>query len=502
MRYSPFNPQQERSRTFIDFRRTLAHSPYALLCLCGYATWMIIVFQSSAVLPSISFLSVDLPGWLPPMTCMAATSFIFAVAFWVKRFVIPARTLFITMASLMTAGALCFAIWIMSANGALGPNLVFYLGSMLVGVGTALLYIEMNRLLGYLGMRKTGFLVIAALSVASLIASLLSFTPMGTRIAFLCLLPITTILLYRKAIGPFPISEYFHHGIKARLYFPWKYLITSFLQGVSLGIVGGSVVFLQASDMGIVPNALGCVVACALFLATITFLKLDFNRLIYQIGFPLMALGFYLIGLLFPHVIAGSLIQIVGYYFVDLAMWCLGSYLIKNKGLPATWIAMGPSCSLFIGNMVGGFLGWLASGSIPDEGISAIMNGTAILLFVFALLLVNEDNFRFGWGTLKPISEEEEIDWLSNVYEYLESEYDLTGRQADMLRLLAADYSRKEIAAELYVSEDTVKTHVRNLYQKLSVHSQKELIELIKATSIMLKLDSRKPEKADPQQHS
>lgn len=77
---------------------------------------------------------------------------------------------------------------------------------------------------------------------------------------------------------------------------------------------------------------------------------------------------------------------------------------------------------------------------------------------------------------------------------YLESEYALTGRQADMLHYLAIDYSRKDIASELFVSEDTVKTHVRNLYQKLSLHSQKELIELIKATSVMLKIEARKPD--------
>lgn len=67
----------------------------------------------------------------------------------------------------------------------------------------------------------------------------------------------------------------------------------------------------------------------------------------------------------------------------------MGSYLIKNRGLPATWIAMGPSCSLFIGNMMGGLLGWLANGRFPDEGIGSIMNGAALVLLMSALLLSN-----------------------------------------------------------------------------------------------------------------
>lgn len=493
MNHSPFNPKSDRKRALTDFRRTLSAHPYALLCFCGYATWMILVFQSSALLPSAQFFGWSLPGWLPPMACMALTSFLFAIAFWVKRFVIPRRALLIAMGTLMTGGALCFAFWLGAGDVLAGSTALFFVGSLSTGMGTALLYIEVNRLLGQLGMRKTGFLAIAAMAASSLLTSALSFAPLSVKLPVIVALPLAVVALYRKAIAPFPPDEYLLHGIDARLYFPWKYLVTSFLQGVSLGIVSGSVVFLRAHDLGVVPNALGCVLACVLFLVTITFLKLDFNRLIYQIGFPLMACGFYLIGLLAPIEAFGGLLQMLGYYFVDLAMWCLGSYLIKNCGLPATWIAMGPSCSLFIGTMAGGLLGWLASGTFPYEGVSAIMNGTALLLLVSALLLANEDNFKFGWGTLRPISEEDEIDWIGHVCAYLESEYALTARQADMLRLLTADYSRKEIADELFVSEDTVKTHIRNLYQKLSVHSQKELMELAKATSVMLKIEARRP---------
>lgn len=316
----PLNPKLERKRALTDFGRTLACNPFALLCLCCYSTWMILVFQSSALLPSTPFFGLELPGWLPPMTCMALASFALALVFWLKRFVIPTRALFASMGALMTGGAVCLVMWM--ANAFAIPPLypLLLAGSTLAGTGTALLYIEMNRILGFLGMRKTGFLVIASMSTASLFASFLSFAPTSVKTPLIVLLPIATLLLYKKAIGAFPADEYFNHGVDVRLYFPWKYLVTSFLQGFALGIVGGSVVFLRASDLGVIPNAAGCILACALFLATITLFELDFNRLIYQIGFPLMALGFYLIGLLVPYAIVGGLVQIIGYYFVDLSM--------------------------------------------------------------------------------------------------------------------------------------------------------------------------------------
>ena len=46
---------------------------------------------------------------------------------------------------------------------------------------------------------------------------------------------------------------------------------------------------------------------------------------------------------------------------------------------------------------------------------------------------------------------------------------ELTGKEVEVLRLLATPLSRGEIGAQLYVSVNTVKTHQRALYRKLRV---------------------------------
>ncbi len=48
----------------------------------------------------------------------------------------------------------------------------------------------------------------------------------------------------------------------------------------------------------------------------------------------------------------------------------------------------------------------------------------------------------------------------------------LSGRELEVLALMAAGESNGEIAARLFVSTTTVKTHVNNLYRKLGTSSR------------------------------
>jgi two-component system NarL family response regulator len=52
----------------------------------------------------------------------------------------------------------------------------------------------------------------------------------------------------------------------------------------------------------------------------------------------------------------------------------------------------------------------------------------------------------------------------------------LTVRELEVLKLVAQGMSNKEIAGELYISENTVKNHVRNILEKLHLHSRMEAV--------------------------
>ncbi|WP_166133200.1 response regulator [Nocardioides ochotonae] len=52
----------------------------------------------------------------------------------------------------------------------------------------------------------------------------------------------------------------------------------------------------------------------------------------------------------------------------------------------------------------------------------------------------------------------------------------LTDRELEVLRLVAKGMNNREIAKELYISENTVKNHVRNILEKLQLHSRMEAV--------------------------
>lgn len=55
----------------------------------------------------------------------------------------------------------------------------------------------------------------------------------------------------------------------------------------------------------------------------------------------------------------------------------------------------------------------------------------------------------------------------------------LTTREQELLQLLAQGLRYKEIADKLFLSTDTVRTHIRNIYRKLEVQSRTEAINKV-----------------------
>ena len=61
----------------------------------------------------------------------------------------------------------------------------------------------------------------------------------------------------------------------------------------------------------------------------------------------------------------------------------------------------------------------------------------------------------------------------------------ISQQELRVLRLLAAGLSNADIARELIVSTNTVKTHVKSIYRKLNVNSRNEAREVARELKLV-----------------
>jgi DNA-binding NarL/FixJ family response regulator len=111
-----------------------------------------------------------------------------------------------------------------------------------------------------------------------------------------------------------------------------------------------------------------------------------------------------------------------------------------------------------------GASGFLLKDTPPEQladGIRAVANGDALLAPTVTKRLIEEFT-RVGRNRTTPPSELEQ----------------LTPRELEVLKLLARGLSNAEIAAELVVSETTVKTHVTHVLGKLGLRDRVQAVVL------------------------
>ena len=67
----------------------------------------------------------------------------------------------------------------------------------------------------------------------------------------------------------------------------------------------------------------------------------------------------------------------------------------------------------------------------------------------------------------------------------LVSKLELSKRELEILGLLAQGHSNQEIAAKLFVSLSTVKTHIQNIFEKLEVKRRTQAVEKAKRLNLI-----------------
>lgn len=480
--------------------------------VCGFSLhwcWVWLMFWSSlfyAVNPAIPQDGYPLLSLEPLWNCSFAGLLIaLVVLFFVGRKVSPlaARPGFALVAGVITGVG---TLLVSQASLLLVPQVfgvVYGAGAFLTGVGSAMEVALWGELLVRLGSRQTVVYFVSATIMSALIYPMVMALPAVAGQLLTAVLPVAEMLFFigqakrrasavqdavrvEREVGSRSLEtaegEGFSIGCKGLYGAFGKIFSLSLLFGLSYGIMKGLFTMSSQELIGIrdLINVVALIIGSAAVFLTTAIYKMDFCRLTYQVALPLLAMGF----LLFPLPGVANLVGFgfhqVGYQYFYTIIWAMWPVFAQRFEAPDVQFA----CSGMLGVQSGQFFGSIIGSSIMQFVTSSYMLAMVSALLIFLILLVSA--FGFGnvsssnWLLFRPFGQEQDnVPTFRRSVSRIGKSRGLTPREMDVLNLLVRGRNKKFISDNLVISEGTVKSHIRNIYRKLGVHSQQALIDLV-----------------------
>lgn len=474
----------ERRRMDTKRLRAWVTAPNVVLCCMLALFWMFlwVTFQSPTDLPLAPFDGAPVvPARFVSLSAMALGGAVLLVRARRGRAKTDRSARVVLYGACAAAAALLVALDV--ADGAYDGDFAgvpFLAAFVLWGLLGALVYTEFGKLFSALGAARFRFCV--ACCIVSVVLSL----PLHLAAWYLHgEFRETMVLLFLVSFCP--VLDYLRRAFALKdsapdreTRVPVKFVLTLLVLGLALGMMQGlftafTAAIPERSDLNPL-SSLGLVVASALCLVTVFVARMDFNRLIYQVGFPFMALGFLVVAV-GGSSFFGFLFSLAGYQFTELCLWILCIYLaVQIRGV-GRWVFALLCCATSFAQAVG--LGVADGGGVVGfQREVCVVVGAALL--AFSLYSVTSKNPYESWGIMRP-GESDEANVLEQACDLIAVEEFFTPREKDVFLLLAQGHNRLAVSQRLVVSENTVKTHMSNIYQKLGVHAQQELIDVVEA---------------------
>ncbi|OUO87990.1 helix-turn-helix transcriptional regulator [Gordonibacter sp. An230] len=364
------------------------------------------------------------------------------------------------------------------------PWLMF--GGLLYGAGGALVTLLWARFSGTLDLRRVYLFVLLsnALSlVLYLLVTLLptpAVAPVGAILFFVSVAFCKRCLDMRGPIG----EECSAPVLKGALLSLWRPIlgtsILSFMSGLMLQVsIQQSIPLATFQCTSIITQ--GAVVLVLLLPALMAKSQPSLGS-VYKVALPLSATGFLLLPLIWDG--AGGLANAcaqLGSLVAGIILWCMTANAVRDTRLPAGLLF---SCSLVCTNaaqLAGAVVGTLNAHtfSVGDLKLTAVALVAVYLVAMVSTFLFKDRTFSGeGAGRTIPATVAPQVALEERCRQIVET-YGLTPRESEILRHLGQGRTVRSISERLVVSENTVKYHVKSIYQKLDVHSRDEVVDLI-----------------------
>lgn len=139
------------------------------------------------------------------------------------------------------------------------------------------------------------------------------------------------------------------------------------------------------------------------------------------------------------------------------------------------------SAANYLGILAGAIITDVLAG-VSDPAFAVKLVIAAVLTFTAAYVTATQRSTSLDVTIdgIEPDTSSVEVRYIDRLDARCEQVAEQAGlTQREMLALLARGNNAQHIQGELSISHNTVKYHARNVYRKLDVHSQQELIDLL-----------------------
>jgi DNA-binding CsgD family transcriptional regulator len=366
----------------------------------------------------------------------------------------------------------------------------FYtVGAFLTGIGSAAVVVLWGELFTTIGARQTISYSVMALLMGALAYLLITAIPATFAQMVTAALPLASIFFLLRFRRGIPRKEYRTGGAGCRqkhtalcIKTPFKLIGISLFFGISFGVMKG---FFGVDEGEIIElrnllNILAIVVGSSAIYATMKIFRMDFNHLTYQVALPLMAAGFIFLPLHSPFDIIGTAVHQAGYQYFYIVLWALWPVLARRGDVPEGWLVCWGILSIQLGQL----LGSISSANLINfiDTVFELAMASAVVIFIIlliALFALGNSSINTGWGFIKPIEETDHVSDFERACMQMSQSRGLSPRETEVFLLLAKGHNRAHISADLVVSDETVKSHIKSIYRKMEVHSQQEIITVI-----------------------
>jgi DNA-binding CsgD family transcriptional regulator/MFS family permease len=163
----------------------------------------------------------------------------------------------------------------------------------------------------------------------------------------------------------------------------------------------------------------------------------------------------------------------------DLFWWSILGEMLDYSDNPAQIFGIGLSANVF-GVLCGGVLGMaVTSVGLPGAEIAVIALTVVCVTLVMLPPLNHQLVLLLKSHAYLAVYDNMSQSQQTDIVRQIKTLDPLTVREQDVLQLILSGKSNREIAGTLFISESTVKTHVRNIFSKYDVGSRAELISTL-----------------------